>query len=66
VFLSQEIENQVKGKRSDLFHQALRQPRFGGGGKLDEKKDTCIKYGGISENPFENKKWACPNLNRSL
>ena len=66
VFLSQEIENQVKRKRRDLFHQALRQPQFCGGGQFDEKRDTCIKYTGVSENPFEKQKWACPNLNRSL
>ncbi len=51
VFLSQEIENQVKGKRRDLFHQALRQPIIWAEGKLDwnrEKGDTCKKHPCIS------------------
>ena len=51
VFLSQEIENQVKGKRRDLFHQALRQPIFWAEGKFDwnmEKRDTCKKHPCIS------------------
>ncbi len=66
VFLSQEIENQVKGKRRDLFHQALRQPLALVGGKPDGKRDTCIENGGVSENPSEKKEWACPDLNWSL
>jgi site-specific recombinase XerD len=32
IFLSEQIENQVKGKRRNLFHQALRQPIIDGGG----------------------------------
>jgi len=71
VFLSQEIGNQTKGKRNDLFHQTLRRPLLNslmndGGGKFDEKRDCCIKRGGVSANPSEKAKWACPNLNRSL
>lgn len=67
VFLSDEIVNQVKQKRHrrDLFHQALRQPLFCGGGKL-EKRDRRTKNRGVSENSFEKREWACPNLNRSL
>jgi len=52
VFLSQEIENQAKTKRRDLFHQALRQPILWAEGKLDwnsEKRDTGKKYPCISE-----------------
>jgi integrase len=66
MFISEEIEKQVKEKRQDLFHQALRQSCNNDGGKLGEKGDTCKKNLSISANLSERDKWACPNLNRSL
>jgi len=45
VHLSKDLRRQSKSdKRRNLFHQALRQSLFGGGGKHGER-DTCIKKG---------------------
>jgi hypothetical protein len=43
VHICQAIRTQTRGKRSDLFHQALRQSHNGDGGKFDRKRDCCKK-----------------------